>query len=104
MVIPGSGEPQPVVCRVVSLVSKNQYDLVLNIDRQTTKHRASLRRQRSDCIEHELMGNDLALLDAEMGVVQPEEGRIVTWFRHRPHCRIPRFLSREPIGFKRNEI
>src|SRR5271157_1216009 len=84
VVIFGSRQPHPVVCRFVALVAEYENNLVRDVDREAAEHGASRRRQRGEGVEHELMRNGLALLDGE-GVVQREKGHDATALRHRAH-------------------
>ena len=63
MVFLGGGQPHSVVCCPIALVAEDEDNLVLNVDREAAKHGASLGRQRSDRVEHELM-RDLPLVIA----------------------------------------
>jgi hypothetical protein len=55
MVLFGRGQPHSVVRRPIALVAEDEDYLVLNLDREAAKHGASLGRQRSHRVEHELM-------------------------------------------------
>src|SRR5208337_1761565 len=85
VVLLGGGEPHTVVCRLLALVAKDQDNLVLNVDREAAKHGASPGQQRSDRVQHKLVGYNLALLGGEERVAQREGGRIGTRLRHRTH-------------------
>ena len=61
MVLDRRGEPHAIVVRgIVPLVPKGAHNLVLDINRQTAKHGVRPGRQRSQRIEHELVGDVLA--------------------------------------------
>lgn len=92
----GCSEPHAVVCRLITLVAKDEDNLVLNVDREAAEHGARLGRQRSDRVEHEFMWNRLARLDAEQGVVRREEGRIATGLRHAIQNQAP-FISAQQM-------
>ena len=62
MVLPGSGEPDPVVGARVALVAECEYNLVSNVDREAAEHGASPGRQPSDRVEHELMRDNFTRL------------------------------------------
>ena len=93
MVLFGGGEPNAVIRRVIRFVAENEDNLlpnlvvnlvvklVPNIDGEAAEHGTGPRRQGSDRVEHEFMGDGLALLDQE-GVVQREEDRVATGLRH----------------------
>ena len=82
VVLLGRGQPHSVVRRPIALVAQDDDYLVLNVDREAAKHRASLGRQRNHRVEHELMWDGLSLLDGEEGVHQWEGGFIATELRH----------------------
>lgn len=93
VVLLGGGKPHAVVRRLVALVAQYEDNLVLNVDREAAEHGASRRRQWSDRVEHELMRDDLALLDGEEGVLQREKGRVATTLRHRAYD-----IANFPVG------
>ena len=64
---------------------EDQDDSVSHVDCQTPEHRPSIRRQRSERVEHELMRNGLALLEHETHVARRNPGRTATNLRHRTY-------------------
>lgn len=78
----GRGQPHSVVCRPIALVTEDEDNLVLNVDREAAKHGASLGRQRRDRVEHELMRDSLTLLDGEERILKRKGGFIATGLRH----------------------
>src|SRR5271166_3391005 len=85
VVLLGGGEPNSVICRLVALVAENEDNLVLNVNREAAKHGASPGQQRSNRVQHKLVGYDLAMLGGEERVAQKQGGRITTRLRHRTH-------------------
>jgi hypothetical protein len=78
----GCGKPHSVICGALGLVPEDQDDFVIHVNGEAAEHRASVRRQRSDCVEDELMRNGLALLEWEDGTSQR---RVSARLRHRTY-------------------
>ncbi len=77
----GRGEPYSVVCCPVVLVTEDEDNLLLNVDRQAANMDAS-RRERRDRVEHELMRDSFARLSRETGCPPGKGNFIATSFRH----------------------
>jgi hypothetical protein len=70
MMLLGSGEPHPVVCRRFTLVAEDEDNLVFDIDRKAAEHWPGSRREQRNRVEHEFMRNGFTLFDGEESVVQ----------------------------------
>ena len=70
-------------------VTEYENDLVLDINGKTAEHRPHRRRQGSECIEHKLMGRNLAPLDHKIRVVDGIPANAATGVRHGLSCRPP---------------
>jgi hypothetical protein len=86
VVLFGGGKPHSIVCSLVAFVAQYEDNLVLNVDREAAEREADLGRECGDRLQHELMGDSLALFDGEERVVQwiakqaemqPSEARVI---------------------------
>ncbi len=82
MLFLGGGKPHSVVCRPVALVTEDEDNLVLNVDREAAKHGTRLGRQRRNRVEHGLMRDGSTRLAGEEGVIHREGSFIATGLRH----------------------
>jgi len=64
------GKPHSVICDALRLVAEDQNDFVFHVNGEAAEHWPSVRRQRSDRVEDELVRNGLALLERESGTSQ----------------------------------
>ena len=92
VVLFGSGQPHSVVRRPIALVAEDEDYFVLNVDREAAKHGASLGRQWSHRVEHELMRDALPLFEGEGDVIHRKGGFIATGLRH--GGKVPKFYLR----------
>ena len=66
----GRGQPHSVVQRSGRLVTKDEDNFFLNINRKAAEHGSSPRRQRSNGIQDKRKRDGLARLHAEEGVIE----------------------------------
>ncbi len=70
VVLLGGGQPNPVVRDRVTLFAEYEDDLVPDVHRETAEHGPSSRRELGEGVKHELVRNDLAGLELELGAVR----------------------------------
>jgi len=75
-------KPHAIVPRGVVPIAQNQHDLLLDVDRQTAKHRPRGRRHRGECVEHELVWRNLAPFNGDDRVIEGMATGIARGFRH----------------------
>ena len=64
-----NSEPHPIVGTLVMLVAQYKDNLVVNVHCEAAERGMGYGRQRRDRVEHESVGDDLALLNRGKGVV-----------------------------------
>src|SRR5690242_16401394 len=100
----GGSQPYAVVGGVVLPVAQNQYDLLPDIDRQTTKHGTRRRGERGERVEDELVRDDPARLALEKSIARGATSWLAASHGHRSAAAVrsarPPAISEETRRFR----